>query len=145
VGPDISPSAGAATYFMLLVINDKITNATPPVPNAALEPYGINTFHNKNELIRYGILKDKVIRCPSLASTFATADITTEGINLPFKINLKFRTPLEVQFNQGNAGDYSDLVTNNVFMCGVASNNSYANISGLYNLTYAFRVGYTDL
>lgn len=142
---DTTPTPGATPFFRFFVINDKISNGAQGQPGAALEPYGINTFHNKDELIRYGILKEKVIKFPSLATTHSTTTSTdTEGYDMPFKFNLKFKMPLEIQYNQLTIGDYTSLVTNNVFLCGCASNSTYADISGNYTVRYAARIGYTD-
>lgn len=145
IAADTTPTPGITPYFRFLVINDKIPNGVIPNPGTALEPYGILAFHNKDQLIRYGVLKDKVIKFPSLATTHSTSTSTdTEGYDMPFKFNMKFKMPLEIQYNQLNTNDYQTLVTNNIFMCAVASNNTYADISGNFNIHYTVRIGYTD-
>lgn len=97
-------------------------------------------FQNPANFGRFRVLKDKTIR---LALPYAFNDAAATGSiianDVPFKINIRFRKPLIVKFNNTNGGTIGDIVDNSFHMIAAKSATDFTTA-----LTYTVRTYYKD-
>lgn len=109
--------ATTAQHVRYIVFYDKQANAqTPSIgPNDLLQTadYTVSS-RGMNQRRRYRIIMDKVLGIGSV-----TSGPVVEYIHK----YIKFRRPLNVQYNGGNNGDQSDIVTNTLWLLVVSSNS----------------------
>lgn len=110
-----------------------------PVTAAALQC--ISSFQSLATLGRFKVWKDKTILMgdPNMVYTGANnADVN--GTTRPFKMNLKFSKPIEINFNATNGGTIADIVDNS--FCVYATNGD---TSAQVLMTYQARAYYKEL
>jgi len=139
-------TADIATNVRILLVQDCQTNGAQAqgedimaaaTTGSALNQF--NAFQSLASLGRFKVLKDKIF-------TFGPPTITYDGTNLEqfgqvksFKFDVKFRNPVEVNFNATNGGTISDIVDNS--WCIYATVSTGAVATSLY---YSARVYYKE-
>lgn len=96
---------------------------TANVELAVVSPMNINNFG------RFTILKDKTYRI----SWDSTSSTWTVGKFIPFKFNVRFKTPVVVHFNAANGGTIADIIDNSFHI--IANTNQ----SGVVQMGYYCR------
>lgn len=134
---------------MILFI-DKQANATQPTlvqvfqTNAASisTPQAINVPQNLASLGRFRVLKDKFITLqnPGITGSPTAADCIQNSLVKDFKISIKFRKPILVDFNATNGGTFADIVRNSINIQFVCHNNTLTPLVAYYG-----RIAYTDV
>lgn len=143
-------AADPAQYLRLLVVQDTQTNqgtATGIDAENVLEDDTVGSvaflsYMNLDFLGRYKILKDKKMSFGNLAlanDAAATGNLVQAGVNRPFDIAIKFKTPVEVNFNATNGGTVADIVDNSFHIIAAQSSAAPACV-----IDYNARVSYKD-
>lgn len=138
-----SGSSVPSTVMRILLVQDKQTNSSQ-MTGAQLMTAGSTdqlaplTFQNIDNFGRFQVLKDKTVTLedPNLAGTDVLHDIN--GKIRTFKINHKFKFPVNVRFNATNGGTVADIVDNSFHV--LMNCNNINTIS--YN--YVCRVSYKE-
>lgn len=135
----------------LILYMDTQTNGTQAqgeqlmaAPGAATTALCTATFMNLANLGRFRILRDKTYRMPTLVAAPDNAGTTqftsTQGhADMPFKINIKFRKPVVINFNSTNGGSVGDIVDNSFHLL---ANKTGANF--VHTISYQCRAAYKD-
>jgi len=122
-------AADAGALIRIMLVQDMQTNGTqmtgtqlmtsPGVASVALAPL---THQNIDNFGRFRVLKDKkfVIADPNLA--FDGANMEQGGQLRQWKMNLKFKRPIEVRFNAVNGGTVADIVDQSFHIIAISSN-----------------------
>lgn len=126
-------------YIRVMLVMDRQTNATqmtgtqlmtsPGVASAALAPL---THQNIDNFGRFRVLKDKTIILQNPTISYDGTNIEQSGLMRKFKMNVKFRFPVEVRFNATNGGTVADIVDNSFHFLAIVSNldlNPYVSYS----------------
>lgn len=97
----------------LILYQDKQTNGVQSQGESVIasgtNTVAINMFQNPQNFGRYRVLKDKKMTLKINAAVFST-DLSQSGEKRVFNWNIRFRKPLIVNFNSGNAENVSDIV-----------------------------------
>lgn len=118
-------AADPATKIRLLVVMDQQTNAGPMTSamllnDASAANATINSFQNPNNFGRFRVLKDKswIMQNPGMEQNGVTT-FEQNGLKIPFKCNINFKTPVDVHFNATNGGTCADIIDNSLhIICG---------------------------
>lgn len=128
------------TQIRLALVQDTQTNAANMTGaqlfnDAAAASNTLNSFQNPNNFGRFKVLKEKRFSLGNLnmAGSPTTADVIQAGITLPFKFNIKFREPVQVNFNATNGGTIADIIDNSWHMICGANSIAYAPTITSYN------------
>lgn len=141
VPADVTIAQGIAPAMRILLVVMKQAKGQIPLPAELMETNGIYAFQSADHFGEFMVLKDIIIDLPSLATTSNTlGTFNTEGYEYPWKITHKFNKPLQVLFDRFTTGTSDDIQENNIFVCSMASNVTYAP-----RLGYSSRVDYTDV
>lgn len=129
---DANDVAQTGRWFFLL---DRQANGAAP---AAMTDYlSTATIHGLRNLAarrRFKILMDKVAN---------VSDQAVSGtIGRYWKVYMKFRRPLVVEYNAGVAGTVADIVTNSLYLCTIGLVAAGATCNSLYG---NIRIRYTDM
>jgi len=100
---------------------------------------GLQSFQNIDNFGRFKVLKEKRMTIGNPAITWDGTNIEQQGLVIPFKMNIKFRKPVEVRFNSTNGGTIADIVDNSWH---VVANLSSADL--LCQITYNSRICYKE-
>jgi len=128
-----TPATGTDQIHRLLLVLDRQANGTAPTLPDILYPGGtLFTMRNLDNRKRFKILWDKTI----------VLDASGEPGTIRFtKMYLKFRRPVTVDFNGGNAGSIGDITSNSLYLCLLGS-NAPGNTAGICQGNV--RVRFTD-
>lgn len=127
--------ATLAGQLRTILFYDKQANAQIPAigPNDLLQTANyIVSPRGMNQRRRYKILSDKLFNYSPLTAGGPPA--------VTFNHFIRFRRPLQVQYNAGTTGDQTDIVTNTLWLLVVSSTSSASSV--LYQ--FHVRVRYTD-
>lgn len=97
-------------------------------------------FQNSAFFGRFNVLKDKVFKFMSPTLTYDGTNIEQSGLIMPFKMNCKFKKPVTVSYNTGNAGTIADVVDNSFHIIGLTNNATLVN-----TLNYKVRTAFIDV
>lgn len=113
------------------------TNAAMTVPAQS-----IHVPQNLATLGRFRVLKDKFINLqnPGITGSPTAADCIQNSMIRDFKISIKFKKPLYVDFNATNGGTFADIVRNSINIQFVTHNTALSPVASYYG-----RVSYTDV
>lgn len=130
----------------VILVMDMQTNATQMTGTQLLTTTGstdtaINAFQNPDNFGRFKVLKDKVITMTNanLTGSPTTADVVQSGMIRKFKLDHKFKKPVQVNFNATNGGTVADIVNNSLHIFAECNNTLLAP-----TITYYSRVGYKE-
>lgn len=133
----------APTVIRYGVFQDMQTNATQaggqlvmtPTSTVIQAPF---TFQNIDNFGRFKVLKDKVgvLQDPNIVGDATNHD--SNGKVIPFKMNIKFKKPIQVRFNQTNGGTIADIIDNSLHFYANCNN------AGSITLDYLSRVCYKE-
>jgi hypothetical protein len=118
----------------LILFVDQQTNGVQATGNQVIASgtgsnrHQVQNMHQSVESLgRFRILKDKqmIIQNPNFAVRVAQLNPTPQtmaqnGLHKPFKMTYRFKKPLLVNFNAGNAGTVADIVDNSLHLIGHA-------------------------
>jgi len=118
----------------LILFCDKQTNAAQVgaatlMTNMATSTGGVMvSFQNRDQVGRFDVYKDKTFRMP-VPTVTQFWDVTAaaqksyqQGVQVPFKFVVNFKTPLCVNFNANSAGTIGDIVDNSFHIYGSTTN-----------------------
>jgi len=113
------------------------TNAT-----SISTPQAINVPQNLASLGRFRVLKDKFITLsnPGITGSPTATDCIQNSLVKDFKISIKFRKPIIVDFNATNGGTFADIVRNSINIQFVCHNNTLTPLVAYYG-----RIAYSDV
>lgn len=108
----------------LILWQDKQTNATVTTSNLLMQaPTNaqsdcmFNSFQNIANLGRFRVLKDTWVKTPfSQSGTDGASTTSQAAASSPFKMVIKFRKPVIVNFNATNGGTIGDVVDNSFYL-----------------------------
>lgn len=139
---DTNPDDLPATLVRLILVRDKETkklafNAGDVMqpPTVAVAQMVQTSFRNLSSLGRYKIYKDKTYSF----KTPVPVDSGNGGIppDIPFKMSVRFKKPVTVNFTNTNTGTFADITDNSFHLFGHANETSPA-------LYYTVRIGFRD-
>lgn len=146
--PTIEATANAppTIQIRLVLCLDKQTNSSQMqgeqlFPSSAATNVAVNAFQNIDNFGRFLVLKDKTftLQNPNMSGDNSSKDVSALGI--PFKLNYRFKKPLQVRFNATNGGTIADIVDNSLHML---ANASTATAPFGAALVYASRICYKE-
>jgi len=114
-------ASNEGTCIRLIIFQDQQTNGTQAQGEqvilssndlGSVAGPAISMFQNAENFGRFRVLKDKTYRLQDPNFSWDGTNMEVNGLVIPFKYTFKFRKPVPVQFNQGNAGTIADVVTN---------------------------------
>lgn len=135
------------TSVRLILYMDKQTNAAQVQSETYLESAGSASenifcaFQNLDSLGRFKTIKDKIYRIPVGTVWYNGTATGTQGTQVPFKWNITFKRPIQVNFNNTNGGTVADIVDNSFHIVGMAESESTATT---LLLSYNCRVRFFD-
>jgi hypothetical protein len=141
-------SAKTMPSFRICLVQDKQTNGNQmqgeevmQAPATATATLAVHTFQSLNNFGRFRVIKDKNITFgDSNFSTTQTADTyDANGVTRTFKMNVNFKKPILVHFNQTNGGSVADIVDNSFHIIANTTSAGYAPV-----LDYNCRCVFTD-
>lgn len=131
----------------LILFQDQQTNGVQAqgeqlmaAPGAATQALTFSTFQNTANFGRFRVLRDKTVKLGLQASfndAATTGTVATQHI--PFKMNVRFRTPMSVRFNATNGGTIGDIVDNSFHLLAQKSGVGFT-----HTLSYQCRTYYKD-
>lgn len=129
----VDPNGGVRQLVRWMVVMDRQANGAAPTLAQILNvntPYGLRNLENRK---RFKIILDNVKYL---------APLNQEGDGCYYHVYFKFRKPLIVEYNAGNAGTVADIVSNSLYMFSVGDQ---AAGNGDAVLASYCRLRYTDL
>lgn len=124
-------TADNSSACRLILVMDKQTNGAQlnaeDVINSGGATQSLLMYQNPAFFGRFRVLKDKMytLQNPSMApNTAAGGTIQQSGLNLNFKMNIKFKKPVVVHFNSTNGGTVADIVDNSFHLIGLTNNTA---------------------
>lgn len=140
-------AARTATVCRVVLVQDMQTNATQMQGEQLFNAGGVtettlNSFQNPNNFGRFRILKEKfiVVQDPNMAGEVAAANLTANGKRFHFKMNVRFRIPVQVNFNATNGGTVADIVDNSFHIIAAMIDSTQTSVG----LSYYSRVCYKE-
>lgn len=142
---DQADAIGGAAVRLILV-QDQQTNGTQmnaedlmASPQAANVSLTFCQFQNLQNFGRFKVLKDKIFYPKDPFSQTDGANTASECMSdIPFKWNIRFKTPVSVRFNATNGGTIADIVDNSFHLIGTKSSAGYATVLD-YNCRVCFK------
>jgi len=126
-------AADVAGFMRLMLVQDTQTNAAQMTGAQLMQDATGNnetslSFQNPNNFGRFKVLKEKqfTVRDLNMAGSPTGADLIQNGTIYPFKISVKFRKPVTVNFNAVNGGGVADIIDNSFHVVCGANNISHA-------------------
>lgn len=109
-------------------------------PGAATAALTFCTFQNTANFGRFRVLRDKTFKLGIITSGTDGVSTTSQGSQvIPFKLTVKFPTPVEVRFNATNGGTIGDVVDNSFHMLAQKSGGDFT-----HTISYQARCYYKD-
>lgn len=136
----------SAIQVRLILVQDKQTNAAAMTASLLMNNGGdadstLDSFQNPNNFGRFKVLRDKscVFQTLAAVNNASATTVSQAGLMKVFKFNIKFRKPLEVNFNATNGGTVADIIDNSFHL--IAATDS----AGLLpEISYYSRVCYKE-
>jgi len=144
-------TADEATLVRVVLVQDKQTNSAQlnaeDVISSGDATQAFNMFQSTAFFGRFKVLKDKRYITPATPVSIRTADqVTTTAQNMEvtgfekdFKMNVKFRKPVRVNFNATNGGTVADIIDNSWHILAIANSADQG-----VRLSYKCRVVFVD-
>lgn len=137
----------AVPFVRLILFMDMQTNGTQAQGEQVMSSPGttsiflnVNTFQNPANFGRFRVLRDKTYKLGiSTAQTDGTNTSSQAHPVVPFKMTVKFNTPIDIRFNATSGGTIGDIVDNSFHLIGTKSSAAYASI-----IAYQCRGYYKD-
>lgn len=97
----------------------------------------IHSAQNPNNFGRFRVLKEKVfvMQNASMTGSPTAADVVVSGLVKPFKMECKFKVPVQVNFNATNGGTVADIIDNSFHIVVGSNNISYVPTVSYYTRT----------
>lgn len=133
------PDGAAITRIVLYQdsrTNGAQTQAEDVIASGSATTNNVCAFQNTNSFGKVRVLKEKYIRMGNPNIAGVTGSLEQDGINIPFKMNVKFKKPVEVNF-QTNGGTIASVIDNSFHV--IAGSN---NASLTQTLTYKSRCSF---
>lgn len=115
-----------ACVIRLLLVQDKQTNGAQlnaeDVLNSSTAADAIDMFQNPAFFGRFKVWKDKKFILQNPNMSWDGTNIETNGLMRPFKMNLKFKVPIDVHFNSTNGGTVADIIDHSFHVIGATNN-----------------------
>lgn len=131
------PATGVEQFCRWFIVLDRQANgAAPAAITDILTANSVTALRNLENRKRFKIIVDKAF--PMGATSVSTGTVTSRM----YKVYIKFRRPILVEFNNGVAGTIADIVSNSLHLCtlgNVAAGNTDC------NLMTNVRLRYTDM
>lgn len=114
----------------LIMYMDKQTNASQSQAEDLMAS-GNSTlpsvmFQNPANFGRFRVLKDKTITMSNPTITYDGTNLEQSSIIRHFKMNVKFRQPMVVNYNNTNGGTIADIVDNSFHFIGIVTGSGLA-------------------
>jgi len=136
--------ADNANLCRIILVQDRQTNGAQLNAEDVITSGGANVAHamfqNPAFFGRFRVLKDKTIAMQDPSNTFDGTNVEVNGLIRHFKMNIKFRKPVIVHYNSGNAGTVADIVDNSFHIIGNTTNGDLAS-----TLFYKCRTTFVDV
>lgn len=133
-----------ASFIRICLVQDKLTNGVQlnaeDVLSSGAASDMVLAFQSTASFGKFKVLKDIMLDMGDVNSTFDGTNIEQGGQIKHWSITHKFKKPITVNFNSGNAGSIADIVDNSFHV--IAATNS-ATLAP--ELTYKARVGFIDI
>jgi len=131
-------------YVRLIVYQDKQTNAAQAQAEELMASGSATTnnvccFQNPANFGRFQVLKDKVVTLGNPNISYDGTNIEQQGVLRAWKINIKFKKPVDVHFNSTNGGTIADTVDNSFHVIAACQSSALA-----LTLAYKGRVVFID-
>lgn len=130
-------ATGVEQFCRWFIVLDRQANgAAPAAITDILSANSVTSLRNLENRKRFKIIVDKAF--PMGATSVSTGTVTSRM----YKVYIKFRRPILVEFNNGVAGTIADIVSNSLHLCtlgNVVAGNTDA------NLITTVRLRYTDM
>ncbi len=97
----------------------------------------VNSFQNVDNFGRFKVLKDKTLFLQNPNISWDGTNMEQQGLIKSFKLNVNFKTPIQVRFNATNGGTVADIVDNSFHL--IAATTSATLVP---DLTYAVRASF---
>lgn len=140
-------TADQSAKVRIVLVQDKQTNASAMTSAQLFQDSlssgatTLNSFQNAANFGRFKILKEKYITLTNINMTGSPTgtDVIQSGMTHSFKINYRFKKPVQVNFNATNGGTVADIVDNSFhFIVGASS------IALAPTVSYYCRVAYKE-
>ena len=131
------PASGLDNFVRWFIVIDRQTNASPiSAITDVLTPGSVVSFRNLANRRRFKIILDKMF------SMGNSMDKYKDSNQRVFKYYLKFKTPILVEYNTGNAGTVYDIAASSLWFMSVGTATTAQTGS---TLAGNIRIRYTDL
>lgn len=133
--------ADGSSITRVILYQSTRTNGTQPqaeevIASGSATTNNVAAFQNTNGFGKFKILKDKYFQRGNNTIAGVTGSVEQSGSQLPFKFNIKFNKPVEVNF-QTNGGTIASVIDNSFHMIAATNNTTLAQ-----TLTYKSRVSF---
>lgn len=136
--------ADNAALCRIILVQDRQTNAAQLNAEDVIGSGGANVAHamyqNPAFFGRFRVLKDKNIAMQNPSNTYDGTNVEVNGLIRHFKMNIKFRKPVEVHFNSTNGQTVADIVDNSFHIIANSTNGDLA-----ATLFYKCRTTFIDI
>lgn len=134
-------TSDGAGYTRIILYQDQRTNgaqtqAEDVIASGSATLQNVCAFQNTNSFGKVKILKEKIFGNGDLNIAGITTSIEQQGRIVPFKFTVKFKKPVEVNF-QTNGGTVASVLDNSFHVIAATNNSSLAQ-----TLAYKCRVGF---
>lgn len=131
----------------LILFMDKHTNSAQAqgeqlmaIPATMTSETAFSSFQNLENLGRFRVLKDNIYYPSDVVSGTDGTNTNSLAANaVPFKMTVKFKTPVIVRYNASENNSVADVVDNSFHLLGIKSG-----ASGAHTITYVCRTYYKD-
>lgn len=124
----------------IVLVQDRQTNSAQLNSEDVITTHGFYGPQNPSFFGRFQVLKDKTINLRMPSVSYDGTNMEQAGTHTAFKINHKFKVPVEVHFNSTNGGTVADIVDNSFHILGFASDTGM-----VPQLRYFSRVVFMDV
>lgn len=136
----VTPATGVDQFVRVLIAVDRQPNGAAPVIGDLLTATSVTAPRNLNNRKRFKILMDKPYAMGGILNG-AGSGSQTSNLRMVKKY-MKFKRPIVVEYNTGNAGTVADITSNSIYMFTLgteAAGNTDTNMLGY------IRIRYTDM
>lgn len=109
-------AADTCSQVRVILYQDKQTNATQAQGEQLINSGGASQalymFQNPASFGRFRVLKDKMYSVGNPSITYDGTNVEQSGLARNFKMNVKFKKPVRINFNSTNGGTVADIVDN---------------------------------
>lgn len=110
-------AATVTPTLRILMVQDQQTNAAQ-LNSEDVVTTNVYGFQNPAFFGRFKVIKDKFLKMPDPTRTGINDNMNLGGIQVPFKMNIKFKKPVIVHYNSTNGGTVADVIDNSFHLIG---------------------------